>query len=1135
MQRLLFIGAGGTGGKTVRYLWRELDRRLRAHGWGEGIPAGWQFLHIDVAQNVDVIEGDVPAQIGQDAQYLGLAEQGRSYADYDARLVNRPELRRALAGWRPDPRAEYAPPYKGAGQRRVVGRVVTLTELPRVERAITQAVTTMSSPDVDNELTRLGERLGFQPAGDGVRGRAYVISSLSGGSGSGIFVDLLELVRAQAKDPSTAWLEEAVSVLYMADVFTSLPKTKRDGVGSNALGALSELLGSFYHQGGLTTDEQPLAQLGSGIGELTGRRAPVTNFFVGSGTDQGIKLESNLDVYRSVAKALTAFHLIPNVQAQYETYTGVNLTKGAPNTGLAFIEGGAAPKPATSLGFASVTLGRALFTDYAAQRLARGVIDTLLEGHRREIELARQRDDGSMAAEVAENTWADFLEQAGLRRPGEQRTRFLDNIRDKEELGAMLTQALASARQQFSQDARTDMRPSAWLQAVQEYLTPAGTTFRERAWAAVSTKTAEWATSFEQGVLDAAAWSAGTYGLLVAAKHIDLLSAELQAIADELQKTSAGYMREGDEAAQGETSALGREDRVLNRDHDGFGRIFDLRRKRLQRALEADVRLLVADVVRDARSSILVPLRASLENGLASLQLAVTNDPGKSILAQWSTGAVPAYLRPAPNEILIQDEDEFPAELTRQLLQLFATDAEGSAEVHAIEEIVSGDYERVAETRAGARLDASLVTRIDKWVPQRREARSAADAASARTPKYRVELNPQIVLDRAEAWVEGRDGNLQRFVTAQLADWLGDEGAPDRDSRASTFAAALQTALKSAAPLVSVNQKAHDRIHGEIPPHEVVMSPIPIDPAQPRHRATLDVLVNVAGKSPEGAAGATNPQVQGESVEIASFLGHTVHPVALNGVYEPILKDWRERYDEDSRIRFWQFARARSLPAAVGISPQRLRVFLRGWYTAWMLGHVGVLTRPWSEEPLTVWTRRGERPFPVQLLTNSQVRKHADVLPAICESLPLAFAHLASGQAAEYEAYERVLRLGEPPEGIDHDYTALNAELAQWIDTGTLIDPEPDFPPARLPDARISGDPAGTPEERRSACARAIESHIASFEQLSDTELTLETTLSLRGAWELREPALHALRQLHEEVLEHINEPAREVIPGGGS
>ena len=52
-RRMLFIGIGGSGGKTLRFMKAGLNEWLESHGWDEGIPSGFQFAHIDTPTEPD--------------------------------------------------------------------------------------------------------------------------------------------------------------------------------------------------------------------------------------------------------------------------------------------------------------------------------------------------------------------------------------------------------------------------------------------------------------------------------------------------------------------------------------------------------------------------------------------------------------------------------------------------------------------------------------------------------------------------------------------------------------------------------------------------------------------------------------------------------------------------------------------------------------------------------------------------------------------------------------------------------------------------------------------------------------------------------------------------------------------------
>src|SRR5438270_6915919 len=106
MHRLLFIGLGGTGGKALRFTWREIDRRLRSKNWsGSEMPDCFQFVHFDLPEKFDGYKDpDVPRVVSMDDKmYFNLAQAPLEYRTYDAQLTLNPTLVGATAGWRPYP------------------------------------------------------------------------------------------------------------------------------------------------------------------------------------------------------------------------------------------------------------------------------------------------------------------------------------------------------------------------------------------------------------------------------------------------------------------------------------------------------------------------------------------------------------------------------------------------------------------------------------------------------------------------------------------------------------------------------------------------------------------------------------------------------------------------------------------------------------------------------------------------------------------------------------------------------------------------------------------------------------------------------------------------------------------------
>src|SRR3954453_11325608 len=125
LRKFLFVGLGGSGGKTLRFLRREFEMWLTGEGWtgdfppGErspgDFPSGWQMIHIDTPTAQDGGEIYVPLLPASD--YLGLVMPGVDFRAVDNKVVaaSPDEGWRDLAGWRVDPTYLTVPITTGAG------------------------------------------------------------------------------------------------------------------------------------------------------------------------------------------------------------------------------------------------------------------------------------------------------------------------------------------------------------------------------------------------------------------------------------------------------------------------------------------------------------------------------------------------------------------------------------------------------------------------------------------------------------------------------------------------------------------------------------------------------------------------------------------------------------------------------------------------------------------------------------------------------------------------------------------------------------------------------------------------------------------------------------------------------------
>jgi hypothetical protein len=158
---------------------------------------------------------------------------------------------------------------------------------------------------------------------------------------------------------------------------------------------------------------------------------------------------------------------------------------------------------------------------------------------------------------------------------------------------------------------------------------------------------------------------------------------------------------------------------------------------------------------------------------------------------------------------------------------------------------------------------------------------------------------------------------------------------------------------------------------------------------------------------------------------------------------------------------------------------------------------------------LSVWSPEGQYQFPDFLFED--VSLQAEVLPALFEALPLALVAFGMGDARALHAYERLVSLGSPGGGQPGPYTRLNPELSDWISTGKMLSDAP-HPPA------ASGTEHQSPEERRTAITKQLESLEGSIGQLLTTTATVATTLTLDGRWEIRRVLADATADLKRAI-----------------
>lgn len=236
MRPLLFVGLGGAGGKTLRALKQNLNLKLKDIGYLGEIPSAWQFLHIDV--QLDGV--DFPAPPLDAEEFCQLVRAGSSYdsilSSIESKFSDKSEQGRFLAGWA---QHRQSNPFGPPTNRRGVGRVVGLAEANQISKRVQHSISKLTSPAANQELIELSQFL-FGTEHYQVLGRdaqVIFVSSLVGGTGSAILIDVAEIVKRSSID---TWTNRPIAFLYTANVFEGFEKDADFGLVG--LATISELL-----------------------------------------------------------------------------------------------------------------------------------------------------------------------------------------------------------------------------------------------------------------------------------------------------------------------------------------------------------------------------------------------------------------------------------------------------------------------------------------------------------------------------------------------------------------------------------------------------------------------------------------------------------------------------------------------------------------------------------------------------------------------------------------------------------------------------------------------------------------------------------------------------------------------------
>jgi len=1102
----LFVGVGGSGGKTLRYLYRELERRLRAAGWTGEMPAAWGFLHIDIPDRPDGFEADVPpgTLIGA-SEYLGLARRDVDYDYYFQTVTRHPSLERATAGWVPPVEGSFEQIWLGAKQVRALGRVVTISELDEVGERLRRRSTELRQPDAGRELDDLATLLGTT-ASDELQ--VIVIGSLGGGAGSGMLLDISEFIRWEID-------EHPISVLFTPEIFEHItPMDRRRGIAPNSLACVSELISAFEHTGPLSESERSQFA-GAGItNQVEGRRGGLQNLIVGSSNDH-LTLKDSYAAYRATARALAAFVSNPTIRDQFSSYLTANLTAAIARTDNLLVSNSPTPKaPFSAFGFATVGLGRSLYLEYAAQRLAAAALDRIRRGHLADVAPGTLVDEDRKISAIVEQRKLSFIEACGLSETRPNANQVMDALRDTTQVETALKRLRelveTSFAEKFAEGRPDDMRKSLvgqWTDEVKQFNKEREDDVRRRA--------ATWVLDVQRKILHATAAAIGDFGLPVASSLVREAAMEAEAAAADFRRSGVartGKVRSAVMEASEFFSNLGK--KIIGGNHEAVSNSVSKLATSADQREEQRVEVLAADLLESLGRGLFAPLKTALANAaieLDELMASRSSTAPATVVAGWpreSRPSVPSTLLPSANDVLLIETDEFPDEFEHILEAAFES-SPSAALSQAVREVISGIWPRSDSVSAG--MEQDLVVSDPIWVP---EVAALSDALGTATQaQMRFGFHPvSVILNRSRYWMSHRRGPVADYARESLGQHLRSDH-PSHVRRAETFTSRFRQALELAEPMCRLDPTAYNESYSQGDPDDrsYIIGKVPIGRD---HEAADDVANALEERTSEDPTSWFDPASVAQEIEIASFLSSAIGPVPLISLTAPILREWeRVHQDKANRLEFWRHRRSRPLQSFVPLSPQRLTAFLRGWFTGLVLDHIPPYAKYWEEEALSVWTDDGRLPFPRYLL-GPDVTTEMEVPAALLETLPLAMFRFTSGDRTELAAYERVIELGtsDDPVTADDRYLHIPSVLRRWIDAGETDEGAP------VPNAGLASTAAASVDERRNTIHASLSHWITELERIKKLEHDEAVREGVSRIWELADESRLALVEIRDRL-----------------
>ena len=728
---MLFVGVGGSGGNTVRAIREILTERLESLKWEGPFPDCWQTLWIDTIAEQG--RGGFPSPMLPSDSYLGLVPGQVSYQTVKDQIMNStPASSRneVLSGWLPF--STPVPIAKGAGQFRAIGRTVGVSQLGAMNRFLTDAHNRLTSAQANRDLARLNQLFDIPVSARPPHTSVFVISSMAGGSGSGLFQDVAQLIKSV--DPS---LDEFMHVmLYGADVFSlNIPENMLKSVPGNTLGALSEVVNGVWRE--KMTNASTF--LFDGIGRpSTGRRyGGKHHWLIGAKNNDGALGATTKEIYFAVGSSLASLTMSPATQQWLDDYVVVNVFPTSATmtdkTRLKVANNLEHYQPFAAMGFSRVSLGMDRLVEFGAECITRSAVERLLWPDFEPVSKDQSMNRNVQIDTRVDQLWSGYLDESGLRERNPDND-VLDALKGQDSFYVnFANECIANAS---GKDSALD--PSTWEQRIMTYFNANKVKLLTAEKTSVFESVQSWTQDIQKRVLAATSSAVVSGGLYVGVELLRKLRKEVEFLVKVELPSDAEQKRNLTDEIRGRVlQFLSTGKAKIEKKDQEIQKVQDVVKKGITFLGEVDRIMIAIELLSDLDENFLAPLLKKMSEEIENLKEERTADEeyGFSSFSSFPTSdkaSVQERFAPPNTEQTLIDYKEFPKLFREWSQSALEPEMQSAWDIRMTERALLG----IPFDKAGDGAGQNMIELRPGWQPKNSSYRATIGNAQKALPRY---------------------------------------------------------------------------------------------------------------------------------------------------------------------------------------------------------------------------------------------------------------------------------------------------------------------------------------------------------------------------------------------------------------